>query len=113
MQLLLKELTFLYLSQTNNIYLQYVCIVACRDDEIRIAGSSSLGVGRVEICVNGTWGTICSDSWDNSDASIVCKQLGFSEYGEALVCNIISLDFQCLLGIVTCVIIISKVALLR
>lgn len=44
---------------------------------MRLVDGSVVGQGRVEVCVNGVWGTVCSDSWDEKEAIVVCKQLGF------------------------------------
>ena len=54
----------------------------CNDGDLRLIGGSNNTEGRVEVCYNEAWGTICDNGFDNIDASVICGQLGFSRRSE-------------------------------
>ena len=56
---------------------------SCLDGAVRLSGAGDASLGRVEICVNNQWGTICDSGWDNSEARVVCRQLGFNNSRES------------------------------
>ena len=39
-------------------------------------GSEDGDEGRLEVCVNSAWGTVCSDGFGASDAAVACQSLG-------------------------------------
>jgi len=53
----------------------------CVDGEVRLAGGVNSTIGRLEVCHNRAWGTVCNTRFGTNDAFIICRQLGF-ETGE-------------------------------
>ena len=44
---------------------------------IELVDGKSASEGRVEVIVENQRGTICDDNWDDNDADVVCKMLGY------------------------------------
>ena len=57
----------------------------CDYGDIRLVGGKTPNEGRLEICFMSHWGTVCDDEFSNTDASVVCRQLGMEPEGTMYV----------------------------
>ena len=53
----------------------------CGDGQARLVGGSVSSEGRLEVCINNKWGTVCDDLWDNKASAVACRQLGYTTKG--------------------------------
>lgn len=54
----------------------------CSDGDIRLTGERTAHSGRLEVCYNKAWGTVCDFAWGDDDSRVACRQLGFQAYGK-------------------------------
>ena len=79
--------------------MQFLADLVCPSGDIRLVGGSVADEGRVELCLNNAWGTICDDGFDINDANVICRQLGYPDHG---TCSIIQQTFVNLLTLYRC-----------
>ena len=59
----------------------------CSDGDIRLVNGSTVLEGRVEICLNKAWGTVCDRTFSQDEAYVVCSQTSYRFNGENLRFN--------------------------
>ena len=72
-------------------YFMMLCITEkCADNTVRLSGSLKKYSGCVEVCVETMWTSRCDESWDFTEAQVVCRELGYSPYGvtNMTVCSV-------------------------
>lgn len=69
-----------------------LCLLAipCDDGNVQLVNGLSQYNGRVEVCINGDYYTVCDYHWTSEDASVTCKQLGYDSKGEKIIQGFVS-----------------------
>ena len=63
-------------------YWLFFTAIGCTYGSIRLRSGSTSMNGRVEVCMNEQWGTVCDNYWETVDANVACRQLGYSGSGK-------------------------------
>ena len=69
------------------------------EGELRLVGGSLDNEGRVEICIEETWSTICDNGWTVNDANVACQQLGYLERGISVLLSLLGSQESCPLAL--------------
>ena len=58
--------------------------IDCNNGDLRLVGSQWSYEGTIEVCFGKIWGLISDFNWNQQDAEVVCRQLGYQIQGNIL-----------------------------
>ena len=60
----------------------------CEDGDVRLSNGTNALEGRVEVCFNRAWGTVCSNGFDLDEAEVICNQLSVPYKGQLFLLHV-------------------------
>ena len=65
---------------THKLTVHSLTIVNCTEGDVRLVDGPSANKGRLEVCINETWASVCSRSFGYRERGVACAQLGYQRY---------------------------------
>ena len=59
-------------------------VVGCTFGDVRLVDGPTPNQGRLELCNNSQWGSVCDTYWEEYNSRVVCRQLGYDVAGQCL-----------------------------
>ena len=65
----------------------------CTNGELSLVDGLSDYEGRLEMCYNNEWGTICDDDWTQFATNVACRKLGLGVSAHSVYFIIFNMQF--------------------
>lgn len=66
-----------------NYCYMFTFLGVCEEGSARLTGGLAAREGWVEVCHDETWQSVCDEGWNDVQAEVVCRELGFPSLGQA------------------------------
>ncbi len=64
------------------LIIRIIHLLDCSNADVRLVAVGNPVEGRLEVCYDGVWGTICNRNFNLLDARVACRSLGYTRSGQ-------------------------------